>query len=188
MIGEICKSPHINYMLDFKKKIKCNVYVEIGVLYGGSIIAQMKDPQECLFIGIDPFNGYYGKEYDCHRNINLKDHIQIVEKNINENNPHNHNYKLLKGYSQDITEDFRSLDVKIDLLFIDGDHSKMGVMNDFNNYFEFVNKDGYIIFDNYNDSSWEQVKIAVDEITESNTNIKIVDKVGHCCVVQKLID
>lgn len=187
MIGEICKSPHIEYMIDFKKNMKCKVYVEIGVLYGGSIIEQMKDSQECFFIGIDAFNGYYGEEYDKYRNINLKNHLEIVESNINENNPNNHKYKLLKGYSQDMIEDFRNLNVKIDLLFIDGDHSYNGVINDFNNYFEFLNKDGFIIFDNYNDNCWIEVKTAVDEIIEKNKDIKLIKKIGHCCVIQKLI-
>ena len=64
MIGEICKSPNIKYIIDLKTKMKCGVYVEIGVLYGGSMIAQMKDNQECIFVGIDPFTGYYGKSFD----------------------------------------------------------------------------------------------------------------------------
>ena len=41
------------------------------------------------------------------------------------------------------------------LLFIDGDHSYKGVMDDFKNYFEFVNEGGIIVFDNYNDKNPE---------------------------------
>jgi hypothetical protein len=184
MIGEICKSPHIQFMKDLKLNMNCGVYVEIGVLYGGSIIEHMKDKQECIFVGIDPFTGYYGKSYDPFRKIDLKDHFTIVDKNISENNPYNHKYHLIKGKSNDVIEDFRNLNLEIDYLFIDGDHSYEGVLNDFNNYIEFIKKDGIIVFDNYNDSNWPEVTKAVDEILD-NIDIKLVQKFGQCCVVKK---
>ncbi len=188
MIGEICKSPHIQYIKDLKSNMKCSVYVEIGVLYGGSIIEHMKDKQECIFVGIDPFTGYYGKSYDPHRQVDLTDHLNIVKKNINDNNSHKHKYHLLKGFSQDKVEEFKNLNLKIDYLFVDGDHSYDGVMNDYNNYFDFVNQDGIIVFDNYNDGSWPQVTTAVNKIIESDKNIELVEKYGNCCVVKKIID
>lgn len=40
----------------------------------------------------------------------------------------------------------RSLNIELDLLFIDGDHSYNGVKNDYINHFEFVKRGGYIIF------------------------------------------
>ena len=184
MIGEICKSPHIEYMKNLKKDMKCSVYVEIGVLYGGSMIEQMKDSQECIFIGIDPFTGYYGNSYDHHRKVDLTEHYDIVKKNIDENNPNNHKYHLIKGFSENSVEDFSKLDLQIDYLFIDGDHSYKGVMNDYNNYLPFVNKGGVIVFDNYNDNAWEEVTTAVNELL-SDTNIELVNKYGNCCVVRK---
>ena len=38
MIGTICKSPNLDFIKNLKEnmKDKCKVYVEIGVLYGGS--------------------------------------------------------------------------------------------------------------------------------------------------------
>lgn len=186
MIGEICKSPHIEYMKDLKKNMKCSVYVEIGVLYGGSMIEQMKDSQECIFIGIDPFTGYYGNSYDPHRKVDLSNHYDIVKKNIDENNPNNHKYHLLKGFSNDMVDEFKKLNLQIDYLFIDGDHSYKGVMDDFNNYLPFVKKDGFIVFDNYNDNAWKEVTTAVDELLKKDNNIQLVKKCGKCCVVQKI--
>ena len=183
MIGEICNSPHIQYMKDLKKDMTCKVYVEIGVLYGGSIIEQMKDSQECIFVGIDPFSGYYGNSYDPHRKVDLTEHYDIVKNNIDENNPNNHKYHLLKGFSGDMVDEFKKLNLQIDYLFIDGDHSYQGVMDDFKNYSPFVSKDGIIVFDNYNDNAWQEVTTAVDELL-LDTNIELVNKYGNCCVVK----
>jgi len=183
MIGEICNSPHIQYMKDLKKDMTCKVYVEIGVLYGGSIIEQMKDSQECIFVGIDPFSGYYGNSYDPHRKVDLTEHLDIVKNNIDENNPNNHKYHLLKGFSNEMVDEFKKLNLQIDYLFIDGDHSYQGVMDDFKNYSPFVSKDGIIVFDNYNDNAWSEVTKAVDELL-LDTNIELVNKYGNCCVVK----
>ena len=179
----MCKSTHIEYIKNLKKERKVSVYVEIGVLYGGSIIEQMKDEQECIFVGIDPFTGYYGKTYDPHRKIDLSEHYDIVDNNIRNNNPHNHKYHLLKGLSNDSVRPFQDLGLKeIDYLFIDGDHSYQGVMDDYLNYSSFVN--GIIVFDNYNDPSWPDVKRAVDDLIEKY-NLKVINKIGHCCVICK---
>ena len=72
MIGCICPSPHLKRLKEIKQEMKnCKVYVEIGVLYGGSMIMMMDMQNECLHIGIDPFSGYYGSTYDPHRNIDI---------------------------------------------------------------------------------------------------------------------
>ena len=186
MIGEICKSPHIDYMINLKKEHNPKIYAEIGVLYGGSIIEQMKDDQSCFYIGIDPFTGYYGNEYDRHRNVHLEDHINIVKKNIDENNPHNHEYKLIKGLSQSPEVLQEVSQYKIDYLFIDGDHSGEGVKNDFYNYLPFMNSGGLILFDNYDDPSWTEVKPATDKIIEECDKIELHSKRGHLCVLKVL--
>ena len=188
MIGEICKSPNLNKLKELKDEMgdKCKVYCETGVLYGGSMILQMKSEIPCHFIGIDLFNGYYGKNYDPHRKVDLTNHLDIVEENINKNNPHNHSYELIKGDSKD-KNICDKINKKIDFLFIDGDHSKEGVTKDFLNLKDKVNKGGLILFDNYSDPAWIEVKPAVDELCNKYSNeyiIKLI--VGHCLVLKKL--
>ena len=57
---------------------------------------------------------------------------------------------------------------KIDILFIDGDHSYDGIVEDFNNYVDFVNDGGFIVFDDYNDIMFSpEVKIAVNDIVST---------------------
>tara|TARA_R110000796_G_C14461508_1_gene424552 strand:+ start:61 stop:654 length:594 start_codon:yes stop_codon:yes gene_type:complete len=188
MIGEMCKSPHLNEMINLKNTINCNVYAEIGVLYGGSLIEQMKDDKECYFIGIDPFTGYYGSSYDPHRQVDLTEHIDIVKQNLSSNNPHNHEWELIKNKSNDAVKDVERLlelnNQKIDFLFIDGDHSYQGVIDDFYNYKDLISDHGVLVFDNYKDPNWREVETAVKYIIDNN-DYMIQSEFGHCCVLHK---
>jgi cephalosporin hydroxylase len=187
MTGTICPSPHIKRMKELKDEMgdKCKVYCETGCLYGGSLILQMQSKIPCKFISIDLFNGYYGKNYDPHRKIDLTNHIEIVKKNLNNNNPHNHEYILIKGDSKDI-KICNQINDKIDFLFIDGDHSKQGVTMDFLNLKDKINKGGLIVFDNYNDNAWTEVKPAVDELCDEYTNEYFIKEVyGNMLCLEK---
>ena len=129
------------------------------------------------------FTGYYGNAYDPHRKVDLTNHLDIVKENINNNNPNNHYFELIKGDSKDINI-CNQVNKTIDFLFIDGQHDTMGVRMDFLNLKNKVNKGGLIVFDNYNDPSWPDVKRAVDDLIEKY-NLKVINKIGHCCVICK---
>ena len=63
---------------------------------------------------------------------------------------------------------WKEQEIKIDILFIDGDHSYSGVLNDFMLYERLVRKGGYIVFDDYNDKQHSpEVKPAVDGLIQS---------------------
>lgn len=188
MIGEICKSPNLNKLKELKDEMgdKCKVYCETGILYGGSIILQMKSETPCFFYGIDLFTGYYGNAYDPHRKVDLTNHLDIVKENINNNNPNNHYFELIKGDSKDINI-CNQVNKTIDFLFIDGQHDTMGVRMDFLNLKNKVNKGGLIVFDNYNDPSWTEVRPEVDRLAEEYKNeFKIKLVYGHMLVLEKL--
>jgi hypothetical protein len=56
-------------------------------------------------------------------------------------------------------------DRKVDILFIDGDHSYDGVKKDFDLYNKYVKEGGYIVFDDYNDTIHSpEVKPSVDNL------------------------
>ncbi len=187
MIGCICPSPHIDRMKELKDEMgsSCKVYCETGCLYGGSMILQMKSKTPCHFISIDLFNGYYGKSFDPHRKIDLTNHLEIVNENIKNNNPHSHSYELIKGDSKK-KEVCDKVKFNIDFLFIDGCHSTEGVKGDFLNLKDKVNKGGLIVFDNYNDGCWPEVKPAVDELCDEYTNeFKIKEISGNMLVLEK---
>jgi cephalosporin hydroxylase len=92
---------------------------------------------------------------------------EVFIKTLCQLNKFNNSYNYLKGNSQtyEMVNKLKELINEIDILFIDGDHSYQGVINDFLLYEELVKKGGYIVFDDYNDSQYSpEVKIAVNDI------------------------
>jgi len=80
---------------------------------------------------------------------------EIVHGNVDRLNKFNNLYSYLKGNSQtqEMVNKLKTLVDEIDILFIDGDHSYQGVINDFTLYEGIVKKGGYIVFDDYSDPS-----------------------------------
>jgi cephalosporin hydroxylase len=98
---------------------------------------------------------------------------EIVYTNVNKLNKFNNPYNYLEGNSQthEMVNVLKGFINEIDILFIDGDHSYQGVINDFLLYEELVKKGGYIVFDDYNDSQHSpEVKTAVDGIIPTITH------------------
>jgi predicted O-methyltransferase YrrM len=162
-------------------------YVEIGCYAGGSACLMLQRKNTNVF------------SIDLGNPINP----DIVRQNVNKLNKHNNNYNYIKGSSHDL-EIFNKLIEyidEIDILFIDGDHSRDGVILDFEMYSKFVKSGGYIIFDDYNDYQYSpQVKLAVDTIVSNLKNsYNIIGTVkntlgarpselidGNCFIIQKL--
>jgi cephalosporin hydroxylase len=162
-------------------------YVEIGCYAGGSACLMLQRPNTNV-ISID---------------LGYPISPDIVYININKLNILNNKYKYLQGNSQSIQMlELLSNEINgINILFIDGDHSYQGVINDFNLYEPLVVKGGYIIFDDYNDPIHSpEVKYAVDNIiSKLNSDYIIIGTLknlynarpkelieGNCFVIQKL--
>jgi hypothetical protein len=148
---------HTHILYDIRTLLgkECKKYVEIGSYCGGSASLISSHP--------------YKTECYC---IDLGDPIpkEIVERNVNKFKTPDNEFRYIQGNSQSLEIiDIVKNDIKdIDILFIDGDHSKNGATKDYLNYACLVNKGGYIIFDDYMDSfDSPEVKIAVDEIVDS---------------------
>ena len=82
------------------------------------------------------------------------------------------------------------MNLAIDLLFIDGDHSYKMVITDFLNFSPFVNKGGFIVFDDYHDFQFSpQVKPAVDalaaELRKNSTEYRVLGPVANVQKVAK---
>jgi cephalosporin hydroxylase len=115
--------------------------LEIGLCQGGSFYLWAKLAQPAgIKLGIDLPNGRWGVPY-----TRSKDEIAINKHNIQMFAP---NIDILWGESKDtksidwVKEQLG--DQKLDLLFIDGDHSYLGAKIDYANYSPFVKEGGII--------------------------------------------
>ena len=158
---------HILYVVKELLGDKCKKVLDIGTLWGGSVMTMMQSEHKSHFVSIDLFNGYYkeltGHSVDPVINEMIKEYpeagikngtntIEIVTKNIDTYNKHNHPYDLVQGSSYDskiIKKVHSLLGGSIDLLFIDGDHRKEGVIKDWEAYSELVSTGGVVIFDDH---------------------------------------
>lgn len=127
------------------------VYVEIGCYAGGSACLMLQRPNT-IVISID---------------LGHPIPFEIVHSNVSQLNTHHNTYHYLKGNSQsyEMVHNLQDIVSSIDILFIDGDHSYQGVINDFLLYEGLVRSGGYIVFDDYNDFKYSpEVRTAVDAI------------------------
>lgn len=198
--GRVCFSSWLHYLLSLKSYMgdTCKTYVEIGTLWGGSIACLlMLDNVKTEYVGIDLFTGFYGKE--CKKNdfnntsINItgNNHLSHTSNNISKFNRNNNKITLIKGSSYDDTtvKKFADKYTNIDLLFIDGDHTEEGVIQDFMKYHTFVNPGGFILFDNYGQpNTWTGVKNGVDSINFPDYGFNIVGQLGYSLLINKILD
>jgi cephalosporin hydroxylase len=148
---------HYHILFDIANSFQTNKelnYVEIGCYAGGSACLLLQRPKTNV------------------TSIDLGNPIDksVVINNVNKLNKLSNKFVYLKGNSQteEMVNKLKSVTPNIDILFIDGDHSYKGVINDFNLYHNLVNPGGYIVFDDYLDFKHSpNVKPAVDFLVKS---------------------
>lgn len=147
---------HINVLYDIRTVLgpKPITYLEIGSYEGGSMSVMLTHPYKSTIHCIDPF--------DVHDR-----QFSNIENNSKKFNKHDYDVTFYKNFSNEskLIQNLRRKNLKADMLFIDGDHTKPGVFCDFFLYHEFLSERGFIVFDDYNDAIHSpQVKMAVDAI------------------------
>jgi cephalosporin hydroxylase len=162
---------HTHILYDIRTSLgnEEKTYLEIGSFAGGSMSLMSSHPYKTLCYSVDL--GYpISKE--------------IVIKNVNKFKTNENFFEYFQGNSQDdeVIKSVKSKINKVDILFIDGDHTKNGVFSDFNNYSNLVINGGYIAFDDYLDNQFSpEVKSSVDEIVSKlNLNeFKIIGSIKY---------
>lgn len=176
--GRIChhniKILHsIFYNSDYKS------YLEIGVHNGSSMSYVVTNDKPIKCYGIDLFDDTYGHYLKNDKiskkrttlNIsknNVKSEVELIKGNSTNNDTINELKKKLEGN-------------KIDVLFIDGDHSYEGVKKDFLNYSDFVRSNGLIILDDFVptlNGKWPGIRKFAFEMFENNLKYKILGLFG----------
>jgi predicted O-methyltransferase YrrM len=174
---------HLLYDLPMREN---GYYVEIGCFAGATA---------CLMLHKEKINVI---------SIDLGHPIpqSMVQENIKRFNVHNNSFIYLEGnsQSQDMVNQLKKITQEIDILFIDGDHTKEGVMNDFLLYHKMVVPGGYVVFDDYNDHEYSpEVKPTVNAIVKNTNEYEIIGTIenihgarprtlleGNCFVMRKL--
>ena len=146
------KHTHILYDIRTELGDKPITYLEIGSFAGGSIslISSHKYPTNCFTLDL-------GEPIDP----------GVVQRNVANFKNELSTFKYFQGNSQNINivNQIKEEVKEIDFLFIDGDHTTNGVLNDFYNYVGLVKSGGYIAFDDYLDFKYSpQVHGAVNDI------------------------
>lgn len=160
-------------------------YVEIGC-YAGATACLMLHKKNINVISID---------------LGFPISKEIVSENINIFNKNENYYKYIQGNSNSNNTliELKNITEKIDILFIDGDHSYQGVLSDFLMYADLVAPGGYVVFDDYNDIQHSpEVKPAVNQIVNNFKNYEIIGTIknnfkarpdnlleGNCFIIKK---
>ena len=148
----------------FKGK-DCQI-VEIGTLFGGSSIliwhALKRENASIRIVTIDPLDGYYkdsktgsGSDFDIV--LNLKITEKLVHENFASFSIPKEDIRIVKDLSQNQSPILAASERPVALLFIDGDHSLLGIQKDIENYIDFVHPEGHVAIDNFLDVDWPQV-------------------------------
>ena len=147
--------------------------MEIGVHNGSSMSYVVTNEKQINCYGIDLFEDTYGLYLKNDKisfkkttlNIsknNYKSEVELIKGNSTNNDTINKLKKKLEGN-------------KIDVLFIDGDHSYEGVKKDFLNYSDFVRSNGLIILDDFNiNGKYPGILKFAFEMFENNLKYKIL--------------
>ena len=152
-LNDMLQSTHVLYIIKNLLEDKCKTVLEIGTLWGGALLTMMQTEYKSKFVSVDMFEGFYPEllgEGNGDQNFGINT-IELVDENIKNNNPYQHEYDLIKGSSHDtkVINYVKENYPKIDLLFIDGDHTKKGVLQDWEDYSDLVTKGGIVVFDDY---------------------------------------
>ncbi len=148
--------------------------LEIGTLFGINLAILY----ECCFsffqninmTTIDPLSGYYDKKLrDEPTGVGIS--RVIFNRNMAICNIPSNSVNCIEMLSTDKEAIGMASKTKYNFLLIDGDHSYAGIEADYQNYKSLVEKDGYIIFDDYGNVEWNDVKAFVDEVAANDDEL-----------------
>ncbi len=153
---------------------KGSTIVEIGAYLGRStcFIAEAIKKKNVKLISIDTFENQAMTE-------GLKETFKEYFQNIYE---YRSMINIIRGFSYDVVKDWEHL--KIDLLWIDADHSYEGCKKDIEDWLPLVKKNSYIVFHDYHKGSNNNVAKAVDEKIREEKLLK-EKLIGHLMITKK---
>ncbi len=157
-------------------------YLEIGVHNGTSMSYAASAPSVRCCVGVDLFEDTRGHY--------VADRLTMARTaaNVNRNKNPACSVVLVKGDSRAPGTVARAAAAlggrKVDVLFIDGDHSYQGARGDYAAYRHFVRDGGFVVFDDYDRRLHPGVVRAADQAAKAPGNRRVGVLYGNECVVQ----
>jgi cephalosporin hydroxylase len=145
---------HYHILYDICESLDHNniSYLEIGTFAGGSA-------------SLVSTNSKVKNVYSIDLGSPINKEIPIRNVNKFKNKQCSYEYFQGSSFDKNLISLVKKTVKSVDILFIDGDHSYEGVLNDFKNFSDLVKPGGYIVFDDYMDNIYSpKVKGAVDYI------------------------
>ena len=163
-------------------------HVEIGVLFGGSILAKLSVLKrlnvEQTIVAIDPFEGFYGEAKDPLTELKVSEDILL--RNIEKFGFDPHMVRIVKRRSTDPQVKHVLSEYKVISLMIDGDHTYAEVRGDWESYSDLLQIGGRVIFDDYEEPAHPDVTTFVNELIEQKSpQWEIVGRLDTTFVIQR---
>lgn len=179
-----CFWPNLYGTVPYLAKLNnAKTIVEVGVAYGYHAEFILDNLPTIQYFGVDPYEGNYDPQDPFSSDVkkilpDLTDQQSFERLFLAVNyklHQINENAKLLRMSSVDASSQF--VDGSVDLIYIDGDHTYDGVINDLNAWWRKINPEHGIICGD--DLNWAGVKDACDDFFgEKKLKYQTMHKVG----------
>ena len=148
-LGMVQNHAEILGATQFIRSLEITNFMEIGTDQGGTFAIWSKLAKEGgLSVSLDLPHGEFGRDsYD----VNSRDnYLMSLGKNVHMVHGDSHSAEAKKRIAEIIGS------VKLDFLFIDGDHTYEGVKDDFDHYKQYVKPGGWIGFHDIKDTDFHR--------------------------------
>lgn len=125
------------------------IFVNIGAGAGTSTISLLEANQEAVLFSVDILAT--GSEITTNEHLRLEECGDVYLRRV----------KRIWGDSKLVGVNWP---IKVDLVFIDGDHSYIGCAGDIKAWVPHVHAGGYVLFHDFGSPVWPDVRIAVEEL------------------------
>lgn len=143
---------------------KSFIYLEIGVFRGDTtewISNNIATHPDCLLIGIDPWERSFFNRHDLRSDQDWMDLLNKISKLEEEAKG---KIQFIKGYSEKVLLGESWKKESIDIIYIDGNHTREYVTRDFNLSWPLLKPNGILIFDDYLLVNVPEMTPAIDDI------------------------
>jgi len=139
------------------------ICVNIGAGAGTSTISMLEVDRSVIVFSVDILAS--GTE------VTTNEHLRLAECG----DEYLHRVKRIWGDSKIVGLNWP---VTVDMVFVDGDHTREGCAADITAWLPHIKTNGYILFHDYGSRNWPGVALAVDEIMGAEAKIGSAEKIG----------